>query len=123
MRVLKRFSGVTLICVLASLFTLNTWADSSSITAAQAAQHVGERAVVVDRIAQVFTSDKGNTFLNFGGPYPYHTFCAVVFDSKADAFSDLEHLSGKRVRISGKIGSYRGKPQIILESASQLEIL
>jgi DNA/RNA endonuclease YhcR with UshA esterase domain len=109
--------------LIALLLTASAWAQAVSISAAQAAQHVGEEVVVVDRIAQVFTSNKGNTFLNFGGSFPNHTFCAVVFVARAGAFSHLESLSGKRVRVSGTISSYRGKPQIILESASQIEVL
>jgi DNA/RNA endonuclease YhcR with UshA esterase domain len=92
------------------------------VAAEDAADHVGEYVTVVGRVADVFTSDDDNTFLNFGAAYPRHTFSATVFERYASEFNDLHGLEGKRVRITGKIRLYRDKPQIILESPSQLKV-
>lgn len=97
-----------------------------TVAVEDAADHVGEYVTVVGRVANVFTSRPGNTFLNFGAAHPNQIFSATVFaryaEAFADEFDDLHDLEGKRVRITGKIRLYQGKPQIILESPSQLEV-
>ncbi len=87
----------------------------------EAAAHVGQTATVEGVVANVFTSRAGNTFLNFGRPYPRQSFTAVVFRSAADRFPDLHPLEGKRVRVTGVITLYRGRPEIILERPDQLK--
>jgi len=58
----------------------------------------------------VFTSRAGNTFLNFGTPYPNQTFTVVVFRSAASRFSNLHDWEGKQVSVTGRIKLYRGRP-------------
>jgi hypothetical protein len=43
---------------------------TTNIPANEAAAHVGEYATVEGVLAKVFTSNKGNTFLNIGAAYP-----------------------------------------------------
>ena len=97
--------------------------EPPQISDSQAASHIGEYAAVEGKVAAVFTSNKGNTFLNFGAAHPNQRFSGVIFARVADAFSDLHALEGKRVRLTGTISLYRGKPQIILESPGQLRVL
>lgn len=42
------------------------------------AAHIGEYATVEGVVAKVFTSNKGNTFLNFGAAYPNQTFTGWI---------------------------------------------
>lgn len=112
--------------VLASLLLVVGHAQAAEpirITDGEASAHVGEPAIVEGKVAAVFTSSKGNTFLNFGAAYPNHRFSGVVFARFADAFRELHALEGKRVQITGTITLYRGRPQIILESPAQLKVL
>lgn len=90
------------------------------ITDDQAAQHIGETVILEGRVVQVFTSDKGNVFLNFGAPFPRHRFSTTIFSRYSQAFPDVQRLEGKRVRITGTITLYRNKPQILLTPADQL---
>src|SRR5262249_12027169 len=78
-------------------------AQQAVIGDAQASSHVGETATVEGLVANVFTSRAGNTFLNFGRPYPNQTFTAVVFRLAAGRFSDLHNWEGKRARVTGPI--------------------
>ncbi len=94
-------------------------AQHATIGDSEAAAHVGELATVEGVVANVFTSRAGNTFLNFGKPYPDQTFTAVVFRSAAGRFSDLHGWEGKKVRVTGRIKLYRGRPEIVLESPEQ----
>ena len=99
--------------------------SSKKISACSAKKHIGETVFVEGRVASVFRSKKNNVFLNFEKPYPYQCFAAVIFSSDLAKFpQDIEKLfEGKRVKIFGKIEQYKGKPEIILKSPNQIEIL
>ena len=71
---------------------------------------------------KVFTSKNGNTFLNFGAVYPNQTFTGwIPKDSPLASDASLPALEGKRVRITGTIDLYKGKPEIKIMSKSQIE--
>jgi hypothetical protein len=96
---------------------------STIIPANEAAAHVGQYATVEGVVAKVFTSRKGNTFLNIGAAYPNQTFTGWIPPaspvSKSAVLSDIE---GKHVKITGRIEMYKGKPEIRINAASQLEV-
>ncbi len=110
-------------CAWALLVPLVCCAQSAHISAAQATAHVGEYVTVEGTVASVHASRKGHTYINFGASYPRQDFTAVVFASNARAFNGLMELSGKRVRITGVVRLYQAKPEIVLETASQLTVL
>lgn len=64
------------------------------------------------------------TYINFGAPYPNTTFTAVIFPSDLANFKYIpsELLQDKSVCITGKVGVYRGKPQIIVNNEVQIII-
>jgi DNA/RNA endonuclease YhcR with UshA esterase domain len=96
-------------------------AQSATYSPDQAKGHIGERATVVGVVSQVSTSRGGTTFLNFGGRYPNHVFTAVIFRSAASQFPEPQRWEGKRVSVAGSIQLYRGKPEIVLNSSTQLQ--
>jgi hypothetical protein len=73
-------------------------------------------------VVAVFTSNKGNTFINFGGKYPHQTFTGYIPPGSALAggSSSLADLEGKRIKITGTIALYKGKPEIKITSKDQL---
>ena len=85
-----------------------------------AASNVGQTLTVEGTVASVTVLRTGTTFLNFGAAYPEQTFTAVIFRSAASRFPNPQQWEGKRVRVTGKVQLYRGKPEIILNDASQL---
>jgi hypothetical protein len=88
----------------------------------EAAQHVGQQATVEGTVVAVFTSKNGNTFLNFGGAYPNQSFTGwIPKNSPLASDASLSALEGQKVRISGTISLYRGKPEIKIMSKSQIE--
>jgi DNA/RNA endonuclease YhcR with UshA esterase domain len=95
-------------------------ASAATILAGQAASHIGETATVEGLATEVKVSRGGTTFVDFDGMYPSQTFTAVVFTSDVSAVGDLSKLQGKTVDVTGTIGHYRGKPEIIVKSRSQL---
>jgi DNA/RNA endonuclease YhcR with UshA esterase domain len=88
-----------------------------------AAKHYGEYTTVEGTIVATHNSGKA-CFLNFHLDYKRY-FTAVIF---ASAFSQFpknpeNYYYGKRVRVSGYIKEYNGKPETILNDPSQIEIL
>src|SRR5438094_9252954 len=105
------------VCALAASAIAQAPATS---TAAEAAKHVGEIATVTDRVDGVHQSSKGNIFLNMGGKYPNQAFTAWIPSSSAGQFSQPQQYEGRTVSVSGKITLYHGKPEIIVNSPSQI---
>jgi DNA/RNA endonuclease YhcR with UshA esterase domain len=98
-------------------------AQTPHISDRQAAAHVGERVVVEGKVVAVYTSQMGTTFLNFGAVYPHQDFSAVIFAANSLAFPSIQNVQGKRVEVTGVVRLYRGKPEVILQSAGQLRRL
>ncbi len=101
---------------------LATAQTATVIPDTEAEQHVGQRATVEGTVAAVFTSNKGNTFINFGGKYPHQTFTGYIpaGSALAGGGSSLGDLEGKRIKITGTIDLYKGKPEIKITSKDQL---
>jgi DNA/RNA endonuclease YhcR with UshA esterase domain len=110
----------TLLTLLAVISAASIIAQTASYTATEAAKHVGETATVTDRVDGVHQSGKGNIFLNMGGKYPNQAFTAFIPASSAAQFSQPQQYEGRTVAVSGKITLYRGKPEIIVTSPSQI---
>ena len=89
-------------------------------TAAEAAKHVGETAIVKDKVDGFHESGKGNIFLNMGGKYPNQAFTAFIPSGSAGQFANAQQYEGKTVSVSGKIQVYKGKPEIIVTAPAQI---
>jgi DNA/RNA endonuclease YhcR with UshA esterase domain len=113
---------VALICMVASAAPET---DAPEVPVAEAGRHVGELARVCGQVASVahMASVNGQpTFLNLDRPYPDQVFTVVIwgrsrsrFDSPPERFYD-----GKSICVTGRIDTYRGKPQIIVEDPAQI---
>jgi DNA/RNA endonuclease YhcR with UshA esterase domain len=86
----------------------------------EAAKHVGETATVTGRVNEFHKSGKGNILLNMGGKYPNRAFTAFIPAASAAQFSQAQQPEGRIVAVSGKITLYKGKPEIIVTSPSQI---
>jgi DNA/RNA endonuclease YhcR with UshA esterase domain len=88
----------------------------------EAASKIGSNALVTGYVADVVIREKV-AYLNFDGKYPKNTFTAVIFPEKFEVFGDLMSYRNKTVEVKGKIGTYGGKPQIILNNKNQIRII
>ena len=95
--------------------------DNVSITTSEVKAHIGEKAEVSGYVADVVVRPKV-IYLNFDNKYPKNTFTAVIFPGDAEKFGDVEQYTNKNVTVRGRIGTFNGKPQIILNSKEQIEI-
>ena len=74
-------------------------------------------------VAKVFTGKAGNTFLNIGAAYPNQTFTGwIPPTSPVNKSPVLSGIEGKRVKVTGRIETYKGKPEIRINAAEQLEV-
>jgi hypothetical protein len=101
-------------------------AQTKKITAAEAKDHIGDRATVCGKVASTHyaKSSKGEpTFLNLDDPYPKEIFTILIWGSDRGRFGTPEsEYKGLRVCVTGKITSYRSVPEIVVSERGQIEI-
>jgi DNA/RNA endonuclease YhcR with UshA esterase domain len=95
-------------------------ASAGTISADSAGAHIGQTVAVRGTVAEVGHSGSGTVFLDFGAPYPNAVFTAVIFSDSTSQFPSIEQAEGKTVTVNGTVQLYRGRPEIILRSPSQL---
>ena len=98
------------------------------IEAAEAADHVGESAVVCGQVASAaYLPSVGGrpTFLNFEKPYPDQAFTVVIWGSKRSRFDGRPEslYDGKTVCVTGKVTEHEGTPQIVVQDPDQIEFV
>ncbi len=96
---------------------------SNVVSWRDADEYIGEHKSVAGRIVATHNSGKA-CFLNFHENYKRY-FTAVIFKSDFHKFPDRpeEFYKGKRVRVSGRIKRYKGKPEIILNDPDQIRVV
>jgi len=112
---------ITTVLLLSACIPSQSRADTPVIADSEAAQHVGQNVAVKGVVAAVGTSKRGNTVINFGGVYPNQTFTGWIPAGTPLASDPSIHLlQGKRIKITGLIELYRGKPEIKVLSRDQI---
>jgi hypothetical protein len=100
------------------------WISSSAnvISWSQAGSYVGQSKTVEGTI--VYTGQSGsNVFLDFH--YPYQGYFYIYIPASASGnfkFSSASFYRNKEVRVTGTIVLYKGSPEIIVNSPSQIEV-
>ena len=100
-----------------------TPASAAPIADSAAASHVGQTVTVAGAVSGVHVSGKGTVFINFGPGYPDQDFTAVIFASSTAQFGDVMRYEGKSLAVTGEITMWKGKPEMILRTPSQLRAL
>ncbi len=100
---------------------------SGEITAKDAEKYFGKTETVCGQVASATHAvrSKGQpTFLNLDESYPNQIFTVVIWGSDRGKFSEpTEKLyRGKTICVTGKITSYRGKPQIVVKDPKQIVV-
>ena len=116
-----RFLMLVLIC-----FTASPLFAQTHLTAAEAKNHIGERATVCGNVVSTHYAarSKGNpTFLNLDESYPRQVFTILIWGIDRPKFGDPEAKYGnKRVCVTGLIKDYRGVPEVVASQPGQIEI-
>jgi len=95
---------------------------AKTITTNEVGDYIDKNVIVKGYVADVVIRPKVN-YLNFDNKFPKQTFTAVIFPKDAGNFNDLNEYKNKNVKVKGKIELYRGKPQIIINTSEQIEII
>jgi hypothetical protein len=91
------------------------------VSADSAAKHVGETATVEGSVANVKHAPRFHAiFVDFSSAYPNQSFTAYIDEKNAGKFPEVDKLLSHKAKVTGKIVLYRGKPEIVVEEASQL---
>jgi len=113
------------ILVVALLWTAIGHAQTS-ISAAEAKDHVGEKATVCGDVVSTHYAarSRGNpTFIDLDKPYPNQIFSIVIWGSDRPKFGDPEEkYRSKHVCVTGAISLYRGVPEVIPHDPSQIAV-
>jgi DNA/RNA endonuclease YhcR with UshA esterase domain len=120
----KLFVCVTLLLLSAQV----VWAAKpKGIEAKYAFRQIGKTTTVCGVIASAkFREGSGRepTFLNFADTYPKYPFTVVIWgDTRSQFDYKPETLNGKEICVRGVIGTYRSKPQIVVEKPSQITVV
>ena len=95
-----------------------------TLTATQAADHLGEQATVCGKVAtaRYAAAARGKpTFLNLDAPYPKAIFTVVIWGEDREKFGAPEiKFRDRIICVSGRISSYRGEPQIVVTDPRQV---
>jgi len=106
------------------LAAIGTSAQSNKITAVEAKDHVGETRTVCGKVASTHFASKSKgepTFLNLDEPYPKEIFTILIWGGDRAKFGTPEtKYKDATVCVTGKITSYRGKPEIMANQPSQI---
>jgi len=98
-------------------------AENKIISWRDAANYYGQHVTVEGEIVATHKTKKV-CFLNFHHNYKKY-FTVVIFASEFYRFPDnIEgYYAGKRIRVTGLVKEYTGKPEIIVNDPSQIEVL
>lgn len=112
--------------ILFMIISLSASAQTKTITAADAKNHIGERTTVCGKVVSSRYADRSKsqpTFLNLDEPYPKQIFTIVIWGDDRSKFGEPENkYSDKRICVTGKITSYRGSPEIVASNPKEIEI-
>ena len=94
------------------------------IQAEDAIDYLYEDKIVEGKVANTIEYSNSALFINFCKPYPNNCFTSIIWNSNWGKFPEnaAEIYSNQTVRVEGRIELYRGKPQIVLDDSSQIEI-
>ena len=121
------------IIILATILILSVIAIAAEqkkeiIKPKDALQYVGQVKTVCGKVASTFFASRSRgrpTFLNLDKPYPNQTFTVVIWGRDRGKFEIPPEVlfMGKEICITGRITTYRGKPQITVSDPSQITLI
>jgi len=96
------------------------------VSADSLAKYEGQLVTVCAKVTgtHITNGKSKTTFINFGKPFPNHTFSVVIFEKDLQNFTykPAKKLLDKKICVSGKIKIYNGKPEMIISLEDQIRI-
>jgi DNA/RNA endonuclease YhcR with UshA esterase domain len=100
------------------VFFITNAKAQDQISSKDAKDNIGKTLQVKGLVAGIFTSDKGNVFINFDEKSPKQTFTVAVFAGKDIDISKI--TEGCTLTVFGEIKEFKGKPEIVIEKNEQI---
>lgn len=97
-------------------------AFAQTIASQDAPDHYGQSVTVVGR-ASVQRMPSGEIYVDLDGKGDGAPISGYVSRWNAGPFSDITRLNGKTVAISGEIGTFRARPEIVITAPSQIAVV
>lgn len=108
----------TFICVSA------TKTNAQTIPTDSVSNYIGKTVKVCDKVygTHVSKGEKKVTSLNLGADFPHQKVAVVIFESDLSKFTYKPEifLKDKNVCVTGKVITYKEKPQIVLNDPANL---
>jgi hypothetical protein len=121
-----KFCRSLVVLIFISLVIPTLQAQTKKLTTAEAKDHIGDRATLCGKVVSTHyakSSKDEPTFLNLDEPYPREIFTILIWGSDREKFGTPEDsYKDLRVCVTGKITSYRGRPEIVATERGQIEI-
>ena len=92
------------------------------IPVTDATNYMYQQVVVRDVVVQVALRSTV-ALLNLNQEYPGSPLTCVIQANNTNKFPDLDGYLGQLVEVSGRITAYQGRPQIILTTTNQIQII
>jgi hypothetical protein len=119
----SKFLLLPALCFFAN-FTV--YGQAKQLTAAEAKDHVGERATVCGQVVSTRYADRSKgqpTFLNLDKPYPSEIFTILIWGEDRPKFDAPESkYRDASVCVTGKVSSYGGIPEIVATEPDQIVV-
>jgi endonuclease G len=98
------------------------------INTLQAKDYIGKETCVCGKVVSTKFSENGKTnptYINLDKKYPEQVFTVMIFGQDRNNFSykPEDFLQGKTICVKGKVGEFKGTPQIIANKEKQIEIV
>ena len=112
--------------ILGVLLLSNILFSQSQISIDSVSSYIGNTVTVCDSVAGTYVTkgEKPVTYLNLGADYPNSKLTIVIFQKDLINFpiTPSDHYKGMDVCVTGEIGTYKEKVQIIANKSEQIEI-
>ncbi|MBN1633035.1 MAG: hypothetical protein JW917_02595 [Ignavibacteria bacterium] len=108
---------ILIIFTVVILFVSQSYAQDT-ISSKDAANHIGDTVFVKGKVAAIYDSRGGNTFINFDYDFPDVTFIAFKYSGTDIDLNNIKE--GCILTVFGVIENNGEFPMIILNSAAQI---
>jgi len=88
-----------------------------------AKDYVGKIATVCGKVTGTHVTKSGKILINFGAEYPNELFTAIIMEEDTGRFTEYnpaEFPFDKRICVRGRIVDYKGKPEIVVKTPTQI---
>jgi len=110
--------------LLVSIATLSNSQDISTMTPEQAKDFIGKKVTVCGEVKGTHVTKGKVNFLRFGSDYPNQVFSVIIYANDAIKFKETPAnvYAGKTICVTGVINLYEGKPEMEIDTESQVKI-